>query len=101
MSTDLPLEDELERMIFHGQLEEVQRRGSLIQLESNVVGRNIDFLNGHRRDGCVRFEEEGHKYVLLQSSGQIEFPVSVSGVWARNFERFEPTVIIRRYFSMG
>ena len=59
------------------------------------------FVNGHRRDGCVRFEEEGHKYFLLQSSGQIEFPVSVSGVWARNFERFDPTVTIRRYFFDG
>ena len=98
MPSDVPLEEELEHLILEGLLKETKRRGSLIQLESNVVETNIEVLNGHPRDQWVRFEEAGHTYFLVGTSGEIEFPISVSGVWARNFTPFNATATIRKYF---
>ena len=78
--TGQDLEDELDAMIKEGRLAEAQLFGASTFLESTVVERDTDLRNAHRRDGHVRFEAKGHKYYLRQEDGELEFPISVSGV---------------------
>ena len=98
MPSDVHLEEELAHLICEGILQETKRRRSLIKLKSNVVVSNIEVLNAHPRDEWVRFQEVDHKYFLVRSSGEEEFPISVSGVWSRNFTPFNATVTIDKYF---
>ena len=93
------LEDELETLVKEGRLAEAHRRGALAFLESNVVERNTDLRNAHRLDGHVRFEEKGHKYYLRQEEAEVEFPISVSGVWAQYFDHFDAEATITRYYA--
>ena len=83
--TDQALEDELDAMIKEGKIAEAQRRGAVAFLNSAVVAKDTDFHIKHRLDGYVRFEASGHKYYLRRTEGDLEFPISVSGVWARYF----------------
>ena len=96
---DQDLEDELETMIKEGRLAEAQRRGALALLETNVVERDTESRNAHRLDGRIRFEEKGHKYYLREEQGEVEFPISVSGVWARYFRPFDAEATIARYYA--
>ena len=91
-------EDELERMIKEGILAETQHLGTLAYLESNVVERNTEYRNEHRRDHYIRFEATGHKYYLRQEEAEIEFPISVSGVWSQYFAKFDAERTIARYY---
>ena len=62
-------------MIKEGILAETQRLGTVAYLESNVVERNTEYRNEHRRDHYIRFEATGHKYYLRQEEAEIEFPI--------------------------
>ena len=92
------LEDELDAMIKEGRLAEAQLFGASTFLEPTVVEGDTDLRNAHRRDGHVRFEAKGHKYYLRQEDGELEFHISVSGVWARYFGHFDAEATIARYY---
>ena len=93
------LEDELEAIIKEGKLAEAQCRGALAFLQSNVVERHTESRNAHRRDQNVRFEEKGHRYYLQQDWAEVQFPISVSGVWAQYFDHFDAEATIARYYA--
>ena len=92
------LEDDLDRMIKEGILAETERLGTLAYLHSNAVERNTEYRNKHPRDDCIRFEATGHKYYLRQEEAEVEFPISVSGVWSQYFAKFDAENTIARYY---
>ena len=97
VTTHQALEDALDAMIKEGRLAEAQRRGTLAFLESPVVETGTDSRNAHRLDDHVRFEPEGHTYYLGQEKGEVMFTISVSGVWAQYFARFDAEATSARY----
>ena len=50
----------------------------------------------HPKDARIKFRESDHKYFL---NGHIQFPISVSGVWASYFEHFDADATVDRYFQ--
>ena len=52
--------------------------------------------NAHPRDDRISFDETTHTYTL---DGTFRFPVSVSGVWARYFSRFDPNETVGKYYD--
>ena len=95
----LDLEDELEIMIKEGIIEETQRLGTVAYLNSNVVERNTEYRNKHSRDEYIRFEAAGHKYYLQTMEKEVEFPISVSGVWSQYFDKFDSERTIAQYYT--
>ena len=99
MDSSLELETTRDKFILDGILHAVDERGDLVILHSNVVTRTSDVVNGHARDAYIRFEEERHKYFLRSGVQELEFPVSVSGVWSQYFDEFDAVGILDRYFD--
>ena len=99
MDSSLELETTLDKVILDGILHAVDERSDLVILHSNVVTRASDVVNGHARDAYIRFEEVRHKYFLRSGVQELEFPVSVSGVWSQYFDEFEAVGILDRYFD--
>ena len=50
----------------------------------------------HPRDHRIEFDEENHIYTL---DGDLQFPISVSGVWARFFPKFDMIETVHKYFG--
>ena len=53
-------------------------------------------MNKHPKDSRISFVEESHTYYL---DGSVRFPLSVSAVWAKFFESFDPSKVIEKYFA--
>jgi hypothetical protein len=57
-------------------------------------------VNRHPRDKHIFLDEMRHVYVYTSSSGtRTEFPISVSGVWEKYFQKFDPVVVTTSYFE--
>lgn len=56
--------------------------------------RVLERRNPHERDVRVSFEPIEHKYTV----DGVEVDISVSGLWGREFDHFEPTKTIERWF---
>ena len=55
--------------------------------------------NAHPRDRQIRLDETRHVYEYTDGQGVLyEFSISVSGIWAKYFARFNPQVIVDTYF---
>lgn len=52
-------------------------------------------LNPHERDHRIEFSEDTHTYTLDQAK---VFPISVTGVWSKFFEKFDPQETVDKYF---
>ena len=59
---------------------------SVLQLEAR---------HAHPKDARITLRESDHKYFL---NARIQFPISVSGVWASYFEQFDAGATVERYF---
>ena len=70
-------------------------------LPRSVVLRNSRYVNAHARDDCIRLDEARHVYEYTDAdSGEVkEFPISVSGVWGRYFEPFDPVETVSKYYA--
>lgn len=59
---------------------------------------NLDMLarlHPHPLDARVVMDPVAHKYFL---DGEKTFPISVTGVWASKFEKFDPEACVNKYF---
>ena len=56
----------------------------------------LERFHRHPRDGQIRFVADDHKYYLDE---QLQFPVSVSGVWSRYFAKFDAVSTVDRYYD--
>ena len=94
------LEDALFKMVLEGVLEELRVIPGTCRLVSAVVTEDSRTVNFHIRDAAIRFEEAAHRYILNPGSAmEAVFPISVSGLWAQYFEKFDPVAIIEKYYS--
>ena len=57
-------------------------------------------IHAHVRDQYIYLDEDRHVYIYTSPSGsQCEFPISVSGVWSKYFEKFQPSLIVEAYYD--
>ena len=71
------------------------------RLVSPVVTRQSAKVNFHMRDPAILFEPNHHEYKLHAGTEmEAKFPISVSGLWGKYFEKFDAEAIIRRYFKV-
>ena len=71
------------------------------RLESSVVTTESARVNFHIRDAAIRFQAEDYVYILHPGTEmEAKFPISVSGLWGKYFEKFDAEAIILRYFKV-
>ena len=98
---ELKLDDELRGMILKGILDDLGEYRLTSRLESSVVTTESGKVNFHIRDQAIHFQERGHRYILHPGTDmETKFPISVSGLWGKYFEMFDPEAIIRRYVKL-
>lgn len=70
------------------------------RLSSPVVVERSSKVNAHPRDRRIKFQEEGHLYILYpDTSLATVFPISVSGLWGKYFDHFDPVATIEAYYD--
>ena len=95
----LELGDELSTYVLDGVLSELLHVGGSWKLHSFVVTPGHQSRNCHIRDRYIRFEEDGHRYLLHPGTPmETVFPISVSGLWSLYFKKFNPGEVIQRRF---
>ena len=71
-----------------------------VRLVSPVVTPHAAIVNSHIRDRSIQFEMEPHRYLLHPGTDmEAVFPISVSGLWARYFPKFDPEFVIHQRFA--
>ena len=71
-----------------------------VRLVSPVVTPHAAIVNFHIRDRSIQFEVEPHRYLLHPGTDmEAVFPISVSGLWARYFPKFDPELVIHERFA--
>ena len=86
-----PLTDDVLLQIHCNRLAAMERRR-----KHRGVTLRLEILNAHPRDSRISFQEETHIYTL---DGQIEFPLSVSGVWPQFFDPVDMDQTVVKYFG--
>ena len=65
------------------------------RLKTHVPLLSLAVKNAHSFDSRIVFLEDDHTYWLDE---KYKFPISVSGVWASFFDKFDPVAIVNTYF---
>ena len=98
---ELKLDDELRGMILKGILDDLGEYRLTERLASSVVTKQSAKVNFHIRDSAILFEPNHHEYKLHAGTEmEAKFPISVSGLWGKYFEKFDAEAIILRYFKV-
>ena len=88
------------RWVLDGVVAELRIIRGTARLESAVVTRESARQNFHLRDAMIKFEDEGHRYILWPGTTLATvFPISVSGLWGRYFEAFDAEGVIGKYYE--
>ena len=96
----IQLEQDLYDLIMNGILAELSTCHKPRRITDSITCPNSELENKHPRDTHIRFEAEGHAYFLkIDCQHEIRFPMSVSNVWARYFEKFDAETVIQKYYD--
>ena len=94
------VEAEVSKLVLEGVVAELRVIPSRAQLVSPVVAERSSMRNSHLRDAAIKFEEEGHRYILHPGTPMATtFPISVSGLWGQYFDRFDAVATIWKYYK--
>ena len=68
----------------------------IVPLTSRPTSLRLAIRNAHDRDARIVFTESSHTYVL---DDLYQFPISISGVWPKFFDHFDPKAVVDLYFD--